>query len=1281
MGQSPRVAWGLRIFAGILVLIALLISGLRLALPHLNQWREPLLTQVRSWTGVPLDIGMLQGRWLAAGPQLTLENVTLNLPKLQVQVARVEGRLNLWQSLLQRRWQFSSLIFSGVRLDSRYPWRASEPAGNDNDRQALRRLDELVFDQLSQFELQDSQFRFITPSGEPLLLTVNRLGWHNGQRRHQAQGSIVLAGGGQNYGALDLRFDLYDGVHRLESGQIYLHGEQLDLTPWLTQRGARLSGLQSAQLSVSAWLTIADNRMQQGLLQLENGRSLWGQGSDTHSLSFRRLQVQLQRTDDLLTARVPQLALQTDQQPWPLSALQATYQQDQLQIQSSALDLALISPLLPAAVPEIPALRVLQQMQPHGELSALNLTLPLTKLENTTLNARFAHVGIRGGEQWPALTDITGDIQGSLAAARLQVRAGPHSVLTYPQQFPEPITLAGSEVDLQATFGEQGWQLRSERVDLRSPYLQFNGRFRLDWPRAQAPWLGILGGINLNQAAQAWRYYPRGLMGNALTDYLTPTLQAGHVQGATLVWSGDPLQFPYQGNDGVFQVAVPVRQAVFQFDPKWLPLRDLDLDLLFEDDRLLMHSTQARLGAARATRIEASIDPLHADANLKIDASVQGRAPEVQYYLTHSPLRDSVGTALQEIQLQGPVKGALQLSIPLSGAQADAKGRVWLDNNALRLKSLDLVLSGVKGDFRFDNGNLRSQPLQARLWQQPVTLDFTTHQQQQNYTIDVGLKGNWQVSQLPQAWNTPLWQQLSGRLSWQGKVAVQLPASGGARYQVNLDGGLGAVRSRLPAPLDNAAWQGQRWQATAKGDLKRFTVQANWGALARFQGAWQVGAQASLQRAWLDVGPVNSKPRPAGAMVLTANLPSLNLDAWQDMLVPAVSNLSRSTPTPAGWLGYLPDYLQLDTGTLQLGGQRWDNLALNGRLQGDSYQLKALGQQIRGTATLHRQAPWRIDLAYLNWRSPNSSAVSSPALGSAASRPILATSNRAASSSAAQTTDFRRWPALRLRCNDCQIDGQAFKRVQADLTPSAQALTLSNGLIDTGLGTLTFDGAWRGGRGQAVLTTVGGRLQTPNLAALLTHFGVATSLRDTPTDLTFTLRWPGAPWQLDLSQLGGSLSLKARKGMISEVGGRTGQVLRLVSTDSLLRKLRLDFSDAFEEGFFYDKITGTASITRGILRTDNLLIDGLLADIALRGDMNLYRRTINMDAVIAPELGAGLSVATAFMVNPVAGLAVFAASQALSPLWSKLSLLRYHIEGNMDNPQVQETQRIEKGDF
>ncbi|MGL4270628.1 MAG: YhdP family protein, partial [Plesiomonas sp.] len=777
----------------------------------------------------------------------------------------------------------------------------------------------------------------------------------------------------------------------------------------------------------------------------------------------------------------------------------------------------------------------------------------------------------------------------------------------------------------------------------------------------------ILGGINLSQAAQAWRYYPRGLMGNALTDYLTPTLKAGQVQGATLVWAGDPLQFPYQGNEGVFQVAVPVRQAVFQFDPNWLPLRDLDLDLLFEDDRLLMRSTQARLGAARATRIDARIDPLREDASLKIDASVQGRAPEVQYYLTHSPLRDSVGAALQEIQLQGPVKGDLQLSIPLSGAEADAKGRVWLENNTLRLTSLDLVLSGVKGAFRFDNGNLRSQPLQARLWQQPLTLNFTTRQQKKNYAIDVDLNGDWAVNQLHQVWPTPLWQQLSGRLPWQGKVAVQLPDKGGARYQINVDGALGAVRSRLPAPLDSPAWQGQRWQATAKGDLKRFTVQGNWGALARFQGQWLVGKQATLQRAWLDLGAASHLARPAGAMVLTANVPTLDLDAWQGMLAPAVDNLSRSTPTPAHWLRYLPDYLQLDTKALQLAGQRWDNLSLNGRLQGDSYQLKVVAKQIRGSAALYRQAPWRIDLAYLNWQHPLSS------VGESATPTV--------NTLASESFDFRRWPALRLRCNDCRIDGQSLKLVQADLTPSAQALTLSNGLIDTGVGTLTLDGAWRGGRGQPVITTVGGRLQTPNLAVLLTHFGVATSLRDTPTDLTYTLRWPGAPWQLALEQLGGSLSLKARKGMVSDVGGRAGQVLRLVSTDSLLRKLRLDFSDAFEEGFFYDKITGTASISRGILRTDNLLIDGLLADIAMRGELNLYRRTLNMDAVIAPELGAGLSVATAFVVNPVAGLALFAASQALSPLWSKISLLRYHIEGSMDNPLVQETQRIEKGDF
>ncbi len=39
------------------------------------------------------------------------------------------------------------------------------------------------------------------------------------------------------------------------------------------------------------------------------------------------------------------------------------------------------------------------------------------------------------------------------------------------------------------------------------------------------------------------------------------------------------------------------------------------------------------------------------------------------------------------------------------------------------------------------------------------------------------------------------------------------------------------------------------------------------------------------------------------------------------------------------------------------------------------------------------------------------------------------------------------------------------------------------------------------------------------------------------------------------------------------------------------------------------------------------------------------------------------------------GAAVFAASKVLGPLWSKVSILRYHISGPLDDPQINEVLR------
>jgi uncharacterized protein YhdP len=93
------------------------------------------------------------------------------------------------------------------------------------------------------------------------------------------------------------------------------------------------------------------------------------------------------------------------------------------------------------------------------------------------------------------------------------------------------------------------------------------------------------------------------------------------------------------------------------------------------------------------------------------------------------------------------------------------------------------------------------------------------------------------------------------------------------------------------------------------------------------------------------------------------------------------------------------------------------------------------------------------------------------------------------------------------------------------------------------------------------------------------------------------------------------------------------------------------------------------------MRTDNLLVDGLEADIAMQGNLDLVKRQIDMEAVVAPEISASVGVATAFAINPVVGAAVFAASKVLAPLWNRISLLRYHISGPLDKPEINEVLR------
>ncbi|MGD8108235.1 AsmA2 domain-containing protein YhdP [Pantoea sp. FN0302] len=1268
MRQLPRIL--LLTGAAVIVIVALLVSGLRLVMPQLNHHRSALLDAVSSATGLKIDAASLQGRWENFGPTLDVRQLAVSLPDGgSLDIGRVTLALDVWQSLLHARWQFRELTFWQLDLDSRSPL-----ISNDKNNHTLKagQINDLFLRQFDHFDLRDSRIRFQTLSGQRAELAIPRLSWLNEKARHRAEGEVSLSSFTGQHGVVQVRLDLHDENGLLNDGRIWLQADDVDVKPWLGQWMRDNTTLQSARFSLAAWLSLREGEVYDGDVWLKQGGARWQGDKQPHRLEVDNLTMHLARWRSGWTVTVPQNSLRTDGQPWPKGHFSLAWLSqhaigpepqsvEELRVRATGLNLQRLEPLIPLFSRLSPQmLENWRTLQPHGQIDALALDIPLQQPDQSRFQARWRDLSWQHWQLLPGAQHVTGTLSGSLADGRLDIGIK-DAVMPYGTMFRAPLEIKSATGTLSWQQSKNALALQGKNLDVQARALWAKGDFSYRQGTGLPPRLDILAGIHVTDAGDAWRYFPEPLMGTHLTDYLSGAIKGGQAANATLLFAGNPKLFPFRHNEGMFEVSVPLRRASYAFQPGWPALENLDIDLDFVNDGLWMTAKQAMLGKVQANNVSAVI-PDYLKEQLIVNGDLRGEAADIRDYFNQTPLRSSLGAALDELQLGGETGGHLQLDIPLDGEQVHARGDVQLANNTLFIAPLNSRLTALNGSFTYDNGNLRSDTLRANWFGQPVSVNFHTEERPQDYQIGVSLAAEWQVNKLAPL-PAGVSQQLRGTLPWQGDVAITLPNKGGANYKIDLAGDLKNVSSNLPSPLAKKRGEALPIKITASGDLQHFDLQGVAGDQQRFNSRWLIGKQLRLDRGiWLN--EAKSTPALPNTRGMVLHLPPLDGDSWLKLLMADGGTQKATSKTGGGSAitGYqLPGDITLSTPALELAGQQWRDTQITLRqLMAGGMQVEAQSREVNGKLDIPASGPWRAHLGWLyynpEWQSGSEEA--SPAQPQESS-----------------TINFAGWPALQINCDDCWLRGQKFGRIQAYLTPQKDTLMLTNGLVDTGSSRLTVSGEWVN-RSDEQRTSLKGKLSGSNINNATNWFGVNTPLRDAPFTLDYDLHWRAAPWQPSESSLSGVLKTHFGKGQIADVSsGRAGQLLRLVSFDALLRKLRLDFSDTFSEGFWFDSINGTAWIKDGVMQTDNLLVDGLEADIAMQGKLDLVKRQINMEAVVAPEISASVGVATAFVINPVVGAAVFAASRVLGPLWNKISLLRYHISGPIDKPEINEVLR------
>jgi len=132
------------------------------------------------------------------------------------------------------------------------------------------------------------------------------------------------------------------------------------------------------------------------------------------------------------------------------------------------------------------------------------------------------------------------------------------------------------------------------------------------------------------------------------------------------------------------------------------------------------------------------------------------------------------------------------------------------------------------------------------------------------------------------------------------------------------------------------------------------------------------------------------------------------------------------------------------------------------------------------------------------------------------------------------------------------------------------------------------------------------------------------------------------------------------------------RVFNLLNTDTLWRRLRLDFSDLYERGVAFDAISGKARISDGLVTMDpELQLVGPSGAFKINGTTNMADESLDMRLVVVLPVTQNLPLAAILMgaSAPIGG-ALFVLDKILGDPLSKLTSATYSVTGSWSEPEV-----------
>ncbi|GHF82923.1 YhdP family protein [Thalassotalea marina] len=1244
-----------KIIAILLVIFAVLISGLRLFLPYAHNYRIELQDYINSTYGSDIAIGSLNMSWQSSGPILVASNVSvLQTDSTEVFISGFNVQLDFWRSLQQRQLVTKDFALDGVKvlLDRDV---LSTTSSGDSD--LLNNVSKLFLHQISKFSVDNSQIIVKTANGDRTFL-IDELFWVNQGKQHKAKGSVVLDGVTSNNLQLDLNItgETLKEMH----GQLYIQANQLDITPWLDRVFAIDQQDTHSSINFNAWLTITKGKAERLLVDLGENKVTWTwqEAEKLFAISPGQLVIKDLASNNALSGYTSDLMVTSDEHVWQPLTVEFNKQLSGFNGYISSADISGVTDLLPLFIKEKAALDLVEGLSPQGVLQNIFIKQVDNKLQ---ASAKFSGVNTQYQQGIPGVEQLSGELH--LLNEKLQINISANAgAFDFAEHFQAPLAYDEFNAAIELGFSDEQWSVSVPSVEFIAPELKLTAELGLFGGKDKETHMSLFAQLHDVNVVDAPKFYPQSIMGQSLIDYLNSALKKGNVKLANVLVNGPIKNFPFEDGTGYFNVDAKLTNSTFIFDEKWPAITHFDANLNFTNNSMLVTGLTGSLTGIDVAGVTARIDDLSNEQVLQIKANFNQTQPKlVTNLMLASPLSDTVGNVLEKLVVAKPFSGNLDLTLPINDIDATvAKGEILLVDNSVDLQTPDMQFTQVNGKITFENEKVKSTGLDLLWRNMPLKIAVNTAQLPVYFQTKLAINANWAsdlwLKQLP----AELQKYGEGQLNWQGELVLNNYNDGDFTYNLSVNSDLANVNLTLPEPFTKSAEQSLVSNVKVVGNLTQSTVDAHIGEQLTFYGKLD-HEKTTFTQSHLILG---NEPMflPVSGFHVTSALAEAAYEQWQPFIVDLLAGIEQASGPDNGQVGILPvpDRIRGNINKVTFIGESLHDVSFNLTDETSWWLLSLSSLEARANIKIFPDIQTQgleINADYVRL-APNELLIKS---SDDATEVVDASEKVVIAPFDIKVNDevFPYIPPLTVSCGECSYRNLQLGKVDFQLRrPTADLLTINNFVAKRKGVKLQLDGQWQH-NSTISNTALKGTLESNDVERELERLGISSTVADSGLKASFDINWLGGPQDFQIRYLNGDVTARLDEGVLKEVPD-SARALSLLSLQSLVRKLKFDFRDIFADGMFYSEIKGDYHLQNGVLYTKNTFLKGAAGDMSLKGNTDLNTKTLDYSMSYAPNVTSSLpAIAWIATLNPVtflAGVAIDGVITSQVPVEYKFAL-------------------------